>query len=236
MRSICLWIMGVLMLLVAGAASAGAQDRPDSRPVATAGDVRGVQEPTLQQHNPRYRLCLGDTVEIKFRFTPEFDQSVIVQPDGFISLRDISDLHVAGKTVPEVTEILLKRYSRILHDPLLTIVLKDFEKPYFIANGEVGRPGKYDLRGDTTVLEAVGVAGGFNERSKHSQVLLFRRVSGQWTPVKILDIKAMLSSGNLSEDPRLHPGDMIYVPKNTASKAQPWLNIFWPSWGLRYPY
>jgi len=224
------------MLLAPGLASTGAQDRPTPVPVEAGEDVQSVQEPTLQQHDPRYQLCVGDTLEIKFRFTPEFDQSVTIQPDGFINLRDVSDLHAAGKTVPELTEILTKRYSRILHDPIVTVVLKDFQKPYFIANGELGRPGKYDLRGDTTVLEAVGVAGGFKETSKHSQVLLFRRVSNQWMPVKILDIKAMLDSGDLSEDPRLHPGDMIYVPKNTASKVQPWLKIFWPSWGLRFPY
>lgn len=225
MKQMCMWIMGVSMLLVPGLASVGAQDRSDSGPVAAAEDVRGVKEPALQQHDPRYQLCLGDTLDIKFRFTPEFDQMVTIQPDGFVSLRDISDLQVAGKTVPEVTELLKKRYSRILHDPVVTVVLKEFEKPYFIANGEVGRPGKYELRGGTTVLEAVGVAGGFNEKSKHSQVLLFRRVSGQWAPVKILDMKAMLKSGDLSEDMRLRPGDMIYVPKNAISKIKPFIPV-----------
>jgi len=234
MKSICLWVMGVLMFLVAGAASAGAQDRPEARPVAAAEAAQGVDEPTLQQHDPRYQLSVGDTLDINFRFTPEFNQTATIQPDGYISLRDISDLRAAGRTVPELTELLKKRYSRILHDPVLTVTLTQFEKPYFIANGELKSPGKYDLRTNTTVLEAVGMAGGFNEKSKHSQVLLFRRVSDQWMPVKILDVKAMLKSGDLSEDLRLRPGDMIYVPKNTASKVQPWLNIFWPSWGIRY--
>jgi len=233
MKKTCVWLMSVSMLLVPGLSWAGAQDRPGSGPGAAAEDVRGVQEPALQQHDPRYQLCLGDSLEIKFRFTPEFDQTVTVQPDGFISLRDISDLHVTGKTVPEVTEILKKRYSRILHDPDVTVVLKDFEKPYFIANGEVGRPGKYDLRGDTTVLEAVGVAGGFKETSKHSQVLLFRRVSNGWMPVKILDVKEMLASGDLTEDLRLRPGDMIYVPKNTLSKVKPFIPI--PGVGIYLP-
>jgi len=233
MKQTCMWLMGIFVLLVPGAGSAGAQDKPSSISGAAAGDVQGLAEPVLQPHDPRYQLCLGDTLDIKFRFTPEFDQSVTVQPDGFISLRDISDLHVAGKTVPEVAEILQKRYSRILHDPVVTIVLKDFEKPYFIANGEVGRPGKYDLRADTTVLEAVGVAGGFKDTSKHSQVLLFRRVSNGWMPVKILDVKAMLNSGDLTEDLRLHPGDMIYVPKNTLSKVKPFIPV--PGVGIYLP-
>ena len=129
-----------------------------------------------------------------------------------------------------------KRYSRILHDPVLTVTLTQFEKPYFIANGELGRPGKYDLRTGTTVIEAVGIAGGFNEKSRHSQVLVFRRVGDHWMPAKILDVKEMVKAGDLSEDMRLRPGDMIYVPKNTVSKVQPWLEILVPSWGIRYPW
>ncbi len=236
MKSKYVWVLVVLILLGLAAVSAGAQDRPDARPAAAADDSQGANEPTLQEHDPRYTLSIGDTLDISFRFTPEFNQTVTIQPDGYISLRDVSDLRAAGRTVPELTELLKKRYSRILHDPVLTVVLTLFEKPYFIANGELKNPGKYDLRTNTTVLEAVGIAGGFNEKSRHSEVLLFRRVSDQWMPVKILNVKEMIKSGNLSEDLRLHPGDMIFVPKNTVSKVQPWLQILWPSWGIRYPY
>jgi polysaccharide export outer membrane protein len=236
MKSTCLWVMGVLIVLAPAAIPAGAQDRPDGRPVAAVDDSQGINEPALQQYGPRYTLSMGDTLDINFRFTPEFNQVVTIQPDGYISLRDISDLRAAGKTVPELTDLLKKRYSRILHDPVLTVTLTVFEKPYFIANGELKSPGKYDLRTNTTVLEAVGIAGGFSEKSRHSEVLLFRRVSDQWMPVKVLNVKEMIKSGNLSEDPRLHPGDMIYVPKNTVSKVQPWLTILMPNWGIRYPY
>jgi polysaccharide export outer membrane protein len=228
--------MGVLILAAAAGVPAGAQERPDARPTATVDDSQGVNEPMLQEHGPRYTLSIGDTLEINFRFTPEFNQTVTIQPDGYISLRDISDLRAAGRTVPELTELLKKRYARILHDPVLTITLTLFEKPYFIANGELKNPGKYDLRTNTTVLEAVGIAGGFNEKSRHSQVLLFRRISDQWMPAKVLDVKQMVKSGDLSEDLRLRPGDMIYVPKNTVSKVQPWLTILMPNWGIRYPY
>jgi len=69
----------------------------------------------------------------------------------------------------------------------------------------------------------VSIAGGFKDTSKHSQVLLFRRVSDQWTEAKVLDLKKMLKEGNLTEDSHLRPGDMIYVPKNTISKIKPYL-------------
>ncbi len=200
----------------------GAQDF--ARGCSPAQEQRGA-EPVLQTPNPRYQLRVGDILELIFRFTPDFNQTVTVQPDGYINLRELTDLYVAGKTTPELTQILQKNYSRILRDPVITVVLKEFEKPYFIAHGELGRPGKYELRGDTTVLEAIGIAGGLNEKSKHSQVLLFRRVSDQWMSVKKLDVKEMLDTADLSEDLHLRPGDMIYVPKNAVSKIKPFIPI-----------
>jgi polysaccharide export outer membrane protein len=96
-------------------------------------------------------LCKEDILDLNFPFTPEFNQTVTVQPDGYITLRAVGDLHVEGQTVPEVTQSLRTAYGKILRDPVITIALKDFDKPYFIVSGEVARPGKFDLRSDTTV-------------------------------------------------------------------------------------
>jgi len=188
--------------------------------VATSNMLAAGTGPQLQQRYPRYKVQAGDQFDVNFELSPEFNQTVTVQPDGFITLRGVGDLHVADETVPELTETLRKAYSGILHDPLISLVLKDFEKPYFIADGQLGKPGKYDLRGDTTLTQAIAMAGGFTESSKHSQVLLFRRVSDQWTEAKIFNVKKMEHEGNLSEDPFLHPGDMVFVPKNAFSKIQ----------------
>jgi polysaccharide export outer membrane protein len=101
----------------------------------------------------------------------------------------------------------------------------EFDKPYFIVGGEVGHPGKFELRGDTTMTQAVAIAGGFTENAKHSQVWLFRRVSNDWAETQQLDLKKMLKSGNLREDAHLRPGDMLYVPKNTISKMKHFIPV-----------
>jgi polysaccharide biosynthesis/export protein len=178
---------------------------------------------TLHSRSPRYQICRGDTFDVMFPFTPEFNQTLTVHPDGFITLMGLGDLSVVGKTVPEVTELLKTAYSKILHDPVVNVVLKDFEKPYFIALGEIGHPGKYELRGDTTLTEAIAIAGGFTGSSKHSQVLLFRRASNDWVEVKALNVKKMLHTANLTEDIHLQPGDMFFVPQNRVSKIRPWM-------------
>ena len=177
-----------------------------------------VDESGFQSRHPRYKLQLGDTFDVSFDLSPEFNQTVTVQPDGYITLRSVEGIRVEGQTLPEVINSLQNAYGKILHDPVINVELKDFEKPYFIVGGEVGHPGKFDLRGDTSATEAVAIAGGLRDSAKHSQVVLFHRVPDGWAQVKKLNMKKMLKDGNLDEDAYLQPGDFLYVPKNTMSK------------------
>src|ERR1017187_8962061 len=179
--------------------------------------------PGLHERNPRYQLRKGDTFDLDLAFSPEFNQTVAVQPDGYVTLKGVGSIFVEGQTVPELTETLKRAYSKILHDPVIAISLKDFEKPYFIASGQVEKPGKYDLRSDLTVTEAVAIAGGSNEKSKHSQVVLFRPAAGGGYETKLLNIKKLLAKRDLSEDVQIQPGDMLYVPQNALSKIRPFL-------------
>lgn len=174
--------------------------------------------PQFQQRSPRYRIEAGDAFDVNFELSPEFNQSVSVQPDGFVTLRGIGDVKVAGQTVPELTQTVRQAYEKILNNPVVSIVLKEFEKPYFVADGQVARPGKYEMHGNMTVTQAIAVAGGFQSSAKHSQVVLFRRVDDQWTEAKLINIKKMEKDRDLREDPFLHSGDMLFVPKNTLSK------------------
>jgi polysaccharide biosynthesis/export protein len=178
---------------------------------------------TFQERRPRYKLQAGDAFDIAFELNPEFNQTATVQPDGYITLRGIGDVQVKGLTVPELTETLRSDYGKILNDPLVSVILRDFEKPYFVADGQVGHPGKYDLRGDITLTEAIAISGGFLESAKHSQVLLFRKASQGWYSAQIFNIKKMEKKGNLKEDPTLQAGDMLFVPKNRYSKIKPFI-------------
>jgi polysaccharide export outer membrane protein len=184
---------------------------------AGAGADRG-QASVLQHRNRRYQLHSADVLELTFPFSPEFNQTVTIQPDGYITLRGADGIRVEGQTIPELISSLQTAYAKILHEPVINVELKDFEKPYFIVGGEVGRPGKFDLRAETTVAEAVAIAGGLRESSKHSEILLFHRVPDGWAQARKVNLKKLLNQANLDEDPRLQPGDFLYVPKNTFSK------------------
>jgi polysaccharide export outer membrane protein len=216
-------LVQVGVMLLASIALCVAQSAPQPTPVSANATTDTKSEPQLQTRNPRYTIRAADTFDVNFELSPEFNQSVTVQPDGFITLKSVGDVYVAGQTVPELTQTLRTAYGKILNDPLISVVLKDFEKPYFTASGQLNHPGKYELRGNVTLTEAIAMAGGFNGDAKHSQVLLFRRVNDQWLSAKIFNVKEMMKEGKLGEDPTLRPGDQLFVPKNMLSKIKPFI-------------
>lgn len=91
------------------------------------------------------------------------------------------------------------------------------------------------MRGPTTALEAIAMAGGFTSGSKHSQVLLLRRLDAERAAVTEIDLKRIEREPQQAEEYRLLPGDMLLVPKNTLTKVErivKWASfgIFWNPW------
>ncbi|MFZ0286968.1 MAG: hypothetical protein WAL32_17200, partial [Terriglobales bacterium] len=88
-----------------------------------------------------------------------------------------------------------------------------------------------------TLTEGIAMAGGFLDSAKHSQVVLYRRVNDQWTSAQIINVKKMEGDRDLKEDPLLHPGDMLFVPKNRMSKVKPFIptsNVGMAAYGATY--
>ena len=217
----CLVIIGIIAAVPVAAPALAKQTQP------------AASEQTRQPPDARYRLRPGDVLDVNFPFVPAFNHTITIQPDGYVTCRAIGGLRVDGLTIPELTETLRARYATILRDPVITVAVQDFEKPYFIVSGEVGKPGKYELRGATTLTQGMALAGGYTEAAKHSNVLLFRRFGAtDWLEVKQIDVKKMFASRDLSEDPILRPGDTVFVPKSTFSKVAPFIPKF--GWGLYF--
>ena len=185
---------------------------PSSATPAAAQSAASIDPNAPGQRYPRYKIGRGDTIDLHFPLSAEFDQTIQVQPDGYVSLRAAGSIHVEGMTVPQLTDAVKAAYSKILHDPIVDVDLTDFQKPFFVVAGQVTKPGQYDLRADITVSEAIGIAGGFAPTAK-TQVLLYHRVSTGWMEVKKLNLKDILHGKNVEEDAMMHPGDMIFVPE-----------------------
>jgi polysaccharide export outer membrane protein len=216
-------VIFVLILFFGTAVAAiQAQDVRPQQPVSPTAVPQTYQE--RQVPNARYHIGQGDVIELNFPFTPEFNQTVTVQPDGFVTLQVLGDVKVAGLTTDEVKTRLENQYSVALKNPVITVILKEFEKPSFTASGEVGRPGKYEMKDGLTLSQALAIAGGFTGDAKHTQVLLFRRSSDEWVEVKELDMKKLLK-GQDKQDYQVNPGDMIYVPRRKLAGLKPLMPI-----------
>src|SRR5258708_12347150 len=96
--------------------------------------------PQLQTRYPRYKIGSGDTFDVNFELSPEFNQTVTVQPDGFITLRSVGDVNVAGQTVPELTQTLKQAYGKILNHPFISLILTHFINPSFISASQYAHP------------------------------------------------------------------------------------------------
>jgi len=221
---------------VTAAESSQSQDRPGTGgsvggAITQPGKAGGMGDPAFGgERHPLYRLSKSDTVDVNFTFSPEFNQTLTVQPDGFVALKGAGALFAEGLTVPEMQQEVANAYRSFLHEPEVTVTLKDFDKPYFLASGEVARPGKYELRGDLTVNEAVAIAGGFTQQARHSQVVLFRRISAYVAESHVIDLKKMLDSRDLREDLHLQPGDFVFVPQSRISKVRKYVPTNSMSW------
>ena len=117
---------------------------------------------TLNGTSAPYLLRPGDTVTVSYRFTPEFDSTATIAPDGRLALKNLGQVQAAGSSVLELQARLLDVSRRQLVDPEISVLLKDFERPQVVVAGDVRAPQKFELRRPTTVLEAILLAGGPN--------------------------------------------------------------------------
>lgn len=204
--------------LIAGSAVASGQ-QPD---LANRNPARSAQP--QQATAQRYTLKASDLLGLTFRYTPDFNHDTVVQADGFVQLKGLNQsVHVQGMTVQEAQREIVKAYSTILKDPDISVTLKDFEKPYFIVSGSVRNPGKFDYRDHTTVMQAVAIAGGFDNAAKHSQILLMRRYSNDLVKVTMVDLRQVMKGKELNKDLEVRPGDTIFAPKSMFAKFAPFI-------------
>jgi polysaccharide export outer membrane protein len=194
--------------------------------VAACAFVVCAQAPMLgAPREDRYTLNSGDVIDIQYRYTPEFNQTVTVQPDGYISLEIGGDLKVAGRNLQQVRSLILSKARERLASPELTVILKEFQRPFIVVAGEVVQPGKFEIREKLTAIQAVLLAGGFKDSAKSSQILVFRKLNADTAEVRSLNFKTLKQNADLENDLALQPGDMILVPRNRLSKIERYVRL-----------
>ena len=190
----------------------------------SAGFGQQPQAQLVTRDQP-YRLQPSDVLELEYEYTPEYNQTVTVGPDGTVTLKLVGSVKVEGLSLDEATSAIKAKASVPLNRPELSLTLKEFVKPHFTIYGEVQKPGVYDMHGVVTVLQAIAISGGQKETSKQTQVVLVRKVNGDMAEVKVINTKTMSTAEGVREDFALKPDDMIIVPKNKLGKIEPYVRV-----------
>lgn len=183
-----------------------------------------VQGQVLKEHT-RYVLRPGDTLQLQYRLTPDLDQTVSIQPDGYVSLNVAGDVPVTGLTVQQAHDLILSKEGARLNKPELNLILKDFTHPSVVIAGEVAHPGKIELRENTSAWSAIMQSGGLGESAKSGQVLIFRKVNDQIAEVHQLNFSKMKKTPDLEHDMDLQPGDMLYVPRDRIAVVKHYMSV-----------
>ncbi len=106
-----------------------------------------------------YRIGPEDILQISVWKNDTLTRSVPVRPDGKISLPLLNDVQAAGLTALELREVLTRKLAEYMPSPEVSVIVSDIRSFKVSVLGEIGRPGRYELKSWTTVLDLLALAG-----------------------------------------------------------------------------
>jgi protein involved in polysaccharide export with SLBB domain len=179
--------------------------------VMTAALQAGGQEPPpAAAAKPPYVLQRGDEITVKVFNNNDLLDTVVVRPDGKITVLLLDDVQAAGLSAAELDAQLTEGYSKFFREPQVSVIVRSFSNLRVYVGGEVGQPGPVSLKGDVTALEAILQVGGFRPTARMDSVILLRNDGKDRPMAQKLNFKELLSKGGT--DIALQPFDVLYVP------------------------
>jgi len=168
--------------------------------------------PSAKRVDDDYIIGPSDVLAINVWKDPELTRTVLVRPDGKISLPLIGELEVSGLTALNVQGLVAQRLKEYISDPQVTVIVQEVKSRTYSVLGKIAKPGSYELGKPTTVLEAIAIAGSFLDFAKPSKIYIIRPVSGGATQTLPFDYKKVIKGRNPEQNVELKNGDTIVVP------------------------
>ena len=161
------------------------------------------------QAEPSYRLGPEDQLRISVWDNKELTLDLVVRPDGKISMPLLQDVPAEGLTAAELAANIQEKLSAFIVNPEVAVIVLQVNAPKYYLIGYVARPGTYPLRGDTSVLQALALAGGMTQFASPRSIKLIRSTRGK-QDVRKINYYDIIDSGEGNY--LLKPGDTIVVP------------------------
>jgi polysaccharide export outer membrane protein len=157
---------------------------------------------------PDYRIGIDDVLDIAVWNVAELQKTVPVRPDGKISLPLVNDVVAAGLTPMELRDQLTKKMAAYVQNPAVSVVVREIRSLKVSVIGQVRTPGRYDIKGPSTVLDALALAGGFTEFAARRKITILRSAGATAQRIHF-DYDAAVSRGGVV---LVKSGDVVVVP------------------------
>jgi polysaccharide export outer membrane protein len=181
--------------------------------VAFAADADGAAG-VNGEDAPGYVIGPEDVLDISVWKNEDLSRVVTVRPDGRISLPLIGDVTAAGLTPGELRESIVAKLKEYQESVVASVIVNEVNSYRIFILGEVASPGTYLMKRRTTVLQAIAIAGGFNQYASRNKIVVVREGSGasseERIPVRFDDLVKAGRKGK--KNLTLRPGDTIFVP------------------------
>ncbi len=169
-----------------------------------------------------YRIQRDDVLQITVVEDPNLSRETVVAQDGTINLPVIGSITVRGLTTGELAQKIREALieAQYLKDPHVSVSIRVINRPRVAVLGMVQRPGTYEFKEGETVMHAISMAGSFDPDRARLQDALLRRKRPDGTEETIpLDLEKLFFKGDLSQNYRLNPDDVIFIPEDVVNRV-----------------
>jgi len=177
-------------------------------PVAKAADILKATyaaNPAI----PEYRLGPEDVIEVFVWKQPDLTVTVVVRPDGRISLPVTNELEASGKTAVQLQKEITEKLREYVTQPMVNVIVKQVNSLKISVLGEVRKPDVYRIKNQVTVLDAIAMAGGFTDLARPNRVIVLRNAPTGPQRIKI-NVKQVVADDSRAPF-YLQPLDTVYV-------------------------
>lgn len=177
-------------------------------------DKTTKQDPAAQsvltaEQRLTYIIGVEDELQISVWREPELSTSVVVRPDGMITLPLVNDLKAVGLKTDELQTILMEKLKAYVNEPQVTVIVRAIHSRKVYLVGQVMHQGTFPLNGDMTALELLAAAGGVGPFAKADSIYILREQNGKKVRIPFHYKKTVAGK---SENVALQPGDVVVVP------------------------
>jgi polysaccharide export outer membrane protein len=189
-----------------------AQDKMPSAPDTAKPAAPAVPAPTATAPAvpDSYVIGASDVITVSVLKEPTVSSSLLVRPDGMISMPLLGDVKAAGKTPLQLADEITVKLKKFIQDPNVTIIVNQTNSKKVYLIGEVGKTGPVEMTPDMTLLQAIATAGGLTPYANSRKIYILRSEGGKQQKIPVQYKQALRGDGTLNL--ALNPGDTIVVP------------------------